>query len=63
MVAVPEAESTSSEVIGGSHAHDSAHLHVTGRALYCDDIPLPANALHGAFGRLLTFTLGPRPAT
>ena len=19
--------------------HDSAHLHVTGRALYCDDIP------------------------
>jgi xanthine dehydrogenase large subunit len=25
-------------------------LHVTGRALYCDDIPLPANALHAAFG-------------
>lgn len=30
--------------------HDSAHLHVSGRALYADDIPLPANALHGAFG-------------
>ena len=22
--------------------HDSAHLHVSGRALYADDIPLPA---------------------
>jgi xanthine dehydrogenase large subunit len=30
--------------------HDSAHLHVSGRALYADDIALPANALHGAFG-------------
>src|SRR6202790_3866438 len=30
--------------------HDSAHLHVSGRALYADDIPLPANALHAAFG-------------
>ncbi|MGO9931123.1 MAG: xanthine dehydrogenase molybdopterin binding subunit [Steroidobacteraceae bacterium] len=30
--------------------HDSAHLHVSGRAPYTDDIPLPANALHGAFG-------------
>jgi xanthine dehydrogenase large subunit len=30
--------------------HDSAHLHVSGRAPYADDIPLPANALHGAFG-------------
>ena len=50
MVAVPEAETATSEVIGESYPHDSAHLHVTGRALYCDDIPLPANALHGAFG-------------
>jgi xanthine dehydrogenase large subunit len=31
-------------------AHDSAHLHVSGRALYADDIPLPADALHAAFG-------------
>jgi xanthine dehydrogenase large subunit len=30
--------------------HDSAHLHVSGRANYADDIPLPPNALHGAFG-------------
>ena len=30
--------------------HDSAHLHVSGRAHYADDIPLPADALHGAFG-------------
>jgi xanthine dehydrogenase large subunit len=30
--------------------HDSAHLHVSGRAQYADDIPLPANTLHGAFG-------------
>jgi len=50
MVAVPVNESTTREVIGEPYPHDSAHLHVTGRALYCDDIPLPANALHGAFG-------------
>ena len=30
--------------------HDSAHLHVSGRARYADDIPLPAGALHAAFG-------------
>ncbi|MHC9235955.1 xanthine dehydrogenase molybdopterin binding subunit [Pseudooceanicola sp. 502str34] len=30
--------------------HDSAKLHVTGAARYIDDIPLPANALHLAFG-------------
>jgi xanthine dehydrogenase large subunit len=30
--------------------HDSAHLHVSGRATYADDIALPASALHGAFG-------------
>jgi xanthine dehydrogenase large subunit len=32
------------------HPHDSARLHVTGEALYIDDIPLPAGTLHGAFG-------------
>ena len=36
--------------VGKPHPHDSAHLHVTGRARYTDDIPLPANALHAAFG-------------
>jgi xanthine dehydrogenase large subunit len=33
-----------------SPPHDSAVLHVTGRARYCDDLPLPANTLHAAFG-------------
>ena len=37
-------------VAGKSHPHDSAGLHVSGRALYCDDIPLPARTLHAAFG-------------
>ncbi|GAB4384482.1 xanthine dehydrogenase molybdopterin binding subunit [Albidovulum sp.] len=31
-------------------AHDSGLLHVTGAARYIDDMPLPANALHLAFG-------------
>jgi xanthine dehydrogenase large subunit len=30
--------------------HESAHLHVTGRAEYTDDIPLPDGALHAAVG-------------
>jgi len=30
--------------------HDSAHLHVSGLAHYVDDIPLPADTLHAAFG-------------
>ncbi len=30
--------------------HDSAVLHVTGRATYVDDIPAPAGCLHLAFG-------------
>ena len=30
--------------------HDAAPLHVTGAARYVDDIPLPADALHLAFG-------------
>ncbi len=36
--------------IGQSLPHDSAPLHVTGTARYIDDIPLPAGALHLAFG-------------
>ncbi|MEL7104490.1 MAG: xanthine dehydrogenase molybdopterin binding subunit [Pseudomonadota bacterium] len=31
-------------------AHDAAPLHVTGAARYVDDIPLPAGAVHLAFG-------------
>ena len=30
--------------------HDAARLHVTGQARYVDDLPLPGNALHLAFG-------------
>ena len=30
--------------------HDAAQLHVTGQARYVGDIPLPAGALHLAFG-------------
>jgi xanthine dehydrogenase large subunit len=36
---------------GAAARHESAHLHVTGRALYADDIPLPADTLHAAFGQ------------
>jgi xanthine dehydrogenase large subunit len=35
---------------GTPHPHESAHLHVRGAAVYVDDVPLPANALHAAFG-------------
>jgi xanthine dehydrogenase large subunit len=30
--------------------HESAHLHVAGSAIYADDIALPAETLHAAFG-------------
>ncbi len=36
--------------LGKATAHESAALHVAGVAQYCDDIPLPANSLHAAFG-------------
>ena len=35
---------------GTPQTHDSARLHVSGTAQYCDDIALPANTLHAAFG-------------
>ena len=31
-------------------AHDSAFKHVTGKAIYTDDIPEPKNLLHAAIG-------------
>ncbi|MFT4047434.1 MAG: xanthine dehydrogenase molybdopterin binding subunit [Solimonas sp.] len=37
-------------LIGEPVRHESAHLHVTGRAPYADDLALPANMLHAAFG-------------
>ncbi|MFU8883236.1 MAG: xanthine dehydrogenase molybdopterin binding subunit [Rhodobacterales bacterium] len=36
--------------VGKPLPHDAAVLHVTGQARYVDDIPLPANTLHLAFG-------------
>ena len=30
--------------------HDSAHKHVTGTAIYIDDMPEPAGTLHGCLG-------------
>ncbi len=33
-----------------AHPHDAAVLHVTGTARYVDDVPVPANTLHLAFG-------------
>jgi len=37
-------------IVGQPLTHDSAVLHVTGRARFTDDIPVPANCLHAAFG-------------
>jgi len=36
--------------VGEGTPHESAHLHVTGEALYADDVPLPPDALHAAIG-------------
>lgn len=33
-----------------ARAHESAHLHVTGRAEYIDDMPTPSGALHACLG-------------
>jgi xanthine dehydrogenase large subunit len=37
-------------IAGQAIRHESAHLHVSGRALYTDDIALPPGTLHAAFG-------------
>ncbi len=36
--------------VGEALAHESAHLHVSGEALYTDDIPLPEGVLFAAIG-------------
>ena len=36
--------------VGKSLPHDSAHLHVSGRAAYTDDLPDPQGLLHVAIG-------------
>jgi xanthine dehydrogenase large subunit len=37
-------------LVGDDVVHESAHLHVSGEAVYCDDIPLPPDTLHAAIG-------------
>ncbi len=37
-------------VAGSEVPHESAHLHVSGEALYVDDVSLPAGTLHAALG-------------
>ncbi|HEX6243718.1 MAG TPA: xanthine dehydrogenase molybdopterin binding subunit [Polyangiales bacterium] len=51
--------------VGASLPHDSAGLHVTGRAAYTDDLPAPRGTLHAAVGlstrahaRVLALELG-----
>src|SRR5262245_48670675 len=43
--------------VASEQRHDSAHKHVSGQALYIDDIPEPAGTLHGCLG-LSTVTRG-----
>jgi xanthine dehydrogenase large subunit len=38
-------------VSGAALPHESAALHVSGQAHYVDDVPVPANTLHLAFGQ------------
>ena len=46
----PGIDAVNADGVGTPLKHDSAHLHVTGRATYTDDIALPAGALHAALG-------------
>ncbi|PWR01306.1 xanthine dehydrogenase molybdopterin binding subunit [Meridianimarinicoccus roseus] len=50
MNADPKLPAQASHGPGAALPHDAARLHVTGQARYVDDIPLPAGALHLAFG-------------
>ncbi|RKP50919.1 xanthine dehydrogenase molybdopterin binding subunit [Trinickia fusca] len=43
-------ERSSFKQVHVSRPHESAHLHVSGRATYTDDIPLVAGTLHAALG-------------
>ena len=41
------------QIVGGvatEQRHDSAHKHVTGEAVYIDDMPEPAGTLHACLG-------------
>jgi xanthine dehydrogenase large subunit len=50
LVDAPLSEATPFAVVGKARAHESAHLHVAGRAAYIDDIPEVAGTLHCALG-------------
>jgi hypothetical protein len=46
-------DATPEPIKGGVHQpikHDSGHKHVTGQAIYTDDIPTPASTLHAYLG-------------
>ncbi|SAL52654.1 xanthine dehydrogenase molybdopterin binding subunit [Caballeronia humi] len=52
---ITDAQSLATEIdafkqVHVSRAHESAHLHVSGRASYTDDIPVVAGTLHAALG-------------
>ena len=44
------AKPSASPAVGQALPHDSAHLHVSGRATYTDDLPEPRDLLHLAVG-------------
>ena len=44
------AERARMSAVGNALPHDSAHLHVSGRAAYTDDLPEPRDLLHVAVG-------------
>ena len=46
----PHPPATAGAVVGAPVPHDSAALHVTGQALYTDDLPEPRGTLHLALG-------------
>ena len=46
----PASTTTPAGGIGDAVRHDSAHLHVSGEAVYTDDIREPRGTLHAAFG-------------
>ena len=50
MVAKARSPAHRDAAVGAPLPHDSAHLHVTGRASYTDDLPEPRDLLHIAVG-------------
>src|SRR5262249_31240765 len=50
MADASSAKSASPDIIGAEIPHDSAEKHVSGRALYVDDMPEPLGLLHVQFG-------------